>query len=206
MRDASRMITTTRLERVRASSDNLARRTHPIGTSTRTCASRKCPSTRGAILGSLGARKTGRSPKAKAQRTPLAQEANMARKKRKRAHGQGCVYARGPNNWWIKWRERGRVRYSGAYETRELAEQVRAKIVADIAAGRAGLPLQEVPPPSLQRSRRTGSSAASAPIGQRRMTSAAGTSTSSRSSDGSRPARSTPQTSAGMSRRNSQAA
>ena len=70
----------------------------------------------------------------------------MARKRRKRAHGQGCVYERGPNNWWIKWREVGRVRYSGAYETRELAEQVRAKIVADIAAGRAGLPEAAAPP------------------------------------------------------------
>lgn len=72
----------------------------------------------------------------------------MARKRRKRAHGQGCVYERGPNNWWIKWREYGRVRYSGAYETRELADEVRAKIVADIAAGRAGLP-EAVAPPSL---------------------------------------------------------
>ncbi len=70
----------------------------------------------------------------------------MARKKRKRAHGQGCVYERGPNNWWIKWREAGRVQYSGGYETRELASRVRAKIVADIAAGRAGLPVEEAPP------------------------------------------------------------
>ncbi len=64
----------------------------------------------------------------------------MPRKARKRAHRQGTVYQRGPRNWGVSWRERGRRRYSGGYETRELAEQVRAKIVSDIAAGRAGLP------------------------------------------------------------------
>jgi integrase len=52
----------------------------------------------------------------------------------------GSVYQRGPNNFWIKWREGGRIRYDRGYETREDAEKVRAKIVADIAAGRAGLP------------------------------------------------------------------
>ncbi len=64
----------------------------------------------------------------------------MPRKARKRAHRQGTIHQRGPRNWAIRWREDGRRRYSGGYETRELAEQVRAKIVADLAAGRAGLP------------------------------------------------------------------
>src|SRR5262249_7555461 len=45
------------------------------------------------------------------------------------------------------WREGGRVRYEGGFETRELAEQVRAKIVADVAAGRAGLPIETSSPP-----------------------------------------------------------
>lgn len=64
----------------------------------------------------------------------------MARKKRKRPHGMGSVYQRGPGNFWIKWRENGRVRYAHGYATRELADRVLAKIVADLAAGRAGLP------------------------------------------------------------------
>src|SRR5438309_1756986 len=64
----------------------------------------------------------------------------MARRRRRRPHGMGSVYQRGPSNWWIKWREGGRVRYSHGYATRDLAEQVRDKIVAELAAGRAGLP------------------------------------------------------------------
>lgn len=63
----------------------------------------------------------------------------MARKKRRRAHGMGSVYERSPGNWWVQWTENGRRRHSHGYETRELAEQVRAKIVAELAAGRAGL-------------------------------------------------------------------
>src|SRR5215471_9548455 len=73
----------------------------------------------------------------------------MARRKRKRAHYLGCVYQRGARNWWIKWREAGRIRYAHGYETKELAEQVRAKIVADIQAGRAGLPADQSGIPSM---------------------------------------------------------
>jgi len=51
----------------------------------------------------------------------------------------GSVYQRGPGNWWIKWREGGRMRYAHGYSTEKLAKRVLAKIVADIAAGRAGL-------------------------------------------------------------------
>ncbi len=64
----------------------------------------------------------------------------MARRRRRRAHNQGCAYQRGLKNWWIKWREGGRARYSGGYESRELAEQVRTKIAGDVQAGRVGLP------------------------------------------------------------------
>lgn len=67
----------------------------------------------------------------------------MARKKRKSSYGHGCVYERGPGKWWVKWREDGRVRYSGPYETRVLADQVRAKIIAEVTSGRSGLPAQE---------------------------------------------------------------
>lgn len=51
----------------------------------------------------------------------------------------GTVYQRGPGNWWINWLEGGRKRFARGYATRELAEKVLAKIVADLAAGRAGL-------------------------------------------------------------------
>jgi integrase len=51
----------------------------------------------------------------------------------------GSVYQRGPGNFWLKWREGGRIRYSSGYPTRELADRVLGKIVADMAAGRAGL-------------------------------------------------------------------
>ena len=73
----------------------------------------------------------------------------MARQRRRRPHGMGSVYQRGPANWWIKWREGGRVRYSHGYATRELAERVRDKIIADLAAGRAGLPSDEQTAPLL---------------------------------------------------------
>src|SRR5258707_6639975 len=64
----------------------------------------------------------------------------MARKPRKRTHGQGSIYQRGGGGWRVVWREGGRRRYASGYPTRELAEKVLAKIVADLAAGRAGLP------------------------------------------------------------------
>lgn len=59
-------------------------------------------------------------------------------KRRRRPHGHGSIYERN-GNWWIQWREHGRRRYA-KFPTRELAAKVLAKIVADIAAGRGGLP------------------------------------------------------------------
>ena len=50
---------------------------------------------------------------------------------------------------WIKWREGGRIRYKGGLESSELADQIRAKIVADIQAGRAGLPTEPRDVPAL---------------------------------------------------------
>jgi integrase len=74
----------------------------------------------------------------------------VARKRRRRAHGQGCVYERGPGNWWLKWREGGRVRYEGGLLSREVAQQVLNKVVADLAAGRAGLPRDPKDAPLLE--------------------------------------------------------
>jgi len=64
----------------------------------------------------------------------------MARRKAKRAFGRGSVYQRGGGGWRIRWREGGRRRYASGFPTRELAEQVLSKVLADVAAGRAGLP------------------------------------------------------------------
>ncbi|MGC9984661.1 MAG: site-specific integrase [Polyangia bacterium] len=64
----------------------------------------------------------------------------MARKKRKRPSGQGCVYQRGPGNFWIKWREGGRRHAKGGYPTEKEAKDVLAKITADVRAGRDGMP------------------------------------------------------------------
>ncbi len=63
----------------------------------------------------------------------------MARKNRRRPHGMGCVYQRGPGNFWIKWREGGQVRYEGSFPTRDLAERALAKIVNDVKATGVGL-------------------------------------------------------------------
>jgi integrase len=62
----------------------------------------------------------------------------MARKKRRRTWGTGSLFERN-GRWWIRWREGGRRR-SKSFASRELAEQVLAKIVRDVAAGEAGLP------------------------------------------------------------------
>lgn len=64
----------------------------------------------------------------------------MARKRRRKAHGQGCVYQRGRGNWWIAWRESGRRKTKGGYATEDEAEEVLAKITADVRAKRDGMP------------------------------------------------------------------
>ncbi len=64
----------------------------------------------------------------------------MARKERRKPHGHGSVWRRGPSTFVVRWRENGERRLSPAYATRELAERVRSKIAADLQAGRTGLP------------------------------------------------------------------
>lgn len=61
----------------------------------------------------------------------------MKRPKRKRPRGLGTMWQRG-GSWWIQWREGGRRR-SASYPSKEIAEQVLAKIVSDVARGRGGL-------------------------------------------------------------------
>jgi integrase len=63
----------------------------------------------------------------------------VARRSRRR-WGAGCVYRRG-NRWYVKWRENGEQRYSArTYESRELALEALAPIIADLEAGRGGPP------------------------------------------------------------------
>ena len=64
----------------------------------------------------------------------------MPRKPRKRAPGLGSVYQRGGGGWRIRWREGGRRKYASGYPDRDTAVKVLHKILADVAAGRAGLP------------------------------------------------------------------
>lgn len=64
----------------------------------------------------------------------------MARPRKKRPKGQGCVYQRGLGNFWIKWREGGRQRFLGSYPTRKDAERTLATIAANLRAERDGLP------------------------------------------------------------------
>lgn len=68
------------------------------------------------------------------------------KKRRRRAAGGGTIWQRG-GNWWVQWREGGRRR-SAKFPTEDLARRVLAKILGDIAAGRAGLEPEraEVPP------------------------------------------------------------
>ena len=64
----------------------------------------------------------------------------MARKRRRKPHGQGCVYQRGPGSWWINWRETGRRHAKGGYATEKEALDVLAEITADVRAKRDGRP------------------------------------------------------------------
>ncbi|MGA7741054.1 MAG: site-specific integrase [Polyangia bacterium] len=62
----------------------------------------------------------------------------MARKPRRRNWGTGTITPSG-RRWMVRWCEDGR-RHCKTFPTREMAEQVLAKIVNDIAAGVARLP------------------------------------------------------------------
>ena len=69
----------------------------------------------------------------------------MARKKRKRPSGQGCVYQRGPGNFWIKWRVAGRVCTKGGYPTEDEAKKMLDVLTADARAGRDRMPTKPKP-------------------------------------------------------------
>lgn len=71
------------------------------------------------------------------------------RRRRRRAHGQGCTYKRGRGNWWIAWREAGRRHTQGGYASEKEAAKVLAKITADIRAGRNGMPRDPKTVPTL---------------------------------------------------------
>jgi len=74
----------------------------------------------------------------------------MARKKRKRPSGQGCVYQRGPGNFWIKWRVAGRVCTKGGYPTEDEAKKMLDVLTSDARAGRDRMPVELKTAPSLK--------------------------------------------------------
>ena len=69
-------------------------------------------------------------------------------RKRKRTWGTGSVFPSG-GRWAVRWRENGR-RKSKSYATKDLAEQVLAKINHNIARGEAGLPDDHSDAPTLE--------------------------------------------------------
>ncbi|MGB8298051.1 MAG: site-specific integrase [Polyangia bacterium] len=71
----------------------------------------------------------------------------MPRKARRRVWGSGTVWQRG-QRWWIQWREGGRRR-AKSYADEATARKVLAKILADIATGKAGLPPDPTEAPTL---------------------------------------------------------
>ena len=98
----------------------------------------------------------------------------MARKRKRKPHGQGCTYKRGKGNWWIAWREGGKRstsypcractckgnwwiawreggkrRRKGGYPTEDEANDVLARITADVRAGRDGMPVAAKDVPEL---------------------------------------------------------
>ena len=58
-------------------------------------------------------------------------------RKRKRTWGTGSLFERA-GRWWIRWHEDGRRR-AKSFPTEKLARAVLAKVVSDVAAGRAGM-------------------------------------------------------------------
>jgi len=71
----------------------------------------------------------------------------MPRKARRRVWGSGTVWQRG-QRWWIQWREGGRRR-AKSFVDEGTARRVLAKILADIATGKAGLPPDPTEAPTL---------------------------------------------------------
>jgi hypothetical protein len=70
-------------------------------------------------------------------------------RKRKRTWGSGSVFER-EGRWMIRWHEAGRRR-AKSFPTEKLARDVLAKIVADIATGKAGLPTESADPALIEK-------------------------------------------------------
>jgi integrase len=73
----------------------------------------------------------------------------MGRKRTKRASGRGSVIPSTSGNFRVRWRENGRRRIASGFTSREQAEKVLAKILADLADGRGGLPRDPKSVPTL---------------------------------------------------------
>jgi integrase len=87
----------------------------------------------------------------------------MVRRRQRRQWGRGSVDQARNGTWKIRWSEGGRRRTRGGYATRDDAERVLAKVLADLAQGRTGLlpnprslpKLGEVAPDFFARRKRT---------------------------------------------------
>jgi integrase len=64
----------------------------------------------------------------------------MASKRKRRQWGAGEVGQEPGGRWFVRWRENGRRRYKGGFDSRDLAEKLLAKIRAELAMERVGLP------------------------------------------------------------------
>lgn len=70
--------------------------------------------------------------------------------RQRRTRGTGEVYREPAGSWAIRWIEAGRRRYKGGFASRDLADRVLAKVRAELAQYRAGLPGDPAGLPKLQ--------------------------------------------------------
>lgn len=68
---------------------------------------------------------------------------------RKRTKGEGEVYKEPGRQWAVRWREGGRRRYRGGFDSKALADRVLARIRGELAVQRSGLPADPRAVPTL---------------------------------------------------------
>jgi len=69
--------------------------------------------------------------------------------RQRRTRGTGEVYREPAGSWAVRWREDGRRRYKGGFPSKDIADRVLAKVRAELAQGRAGLPADPAGFPTL---------------------------------------------------------
>jgi len=68
---------------------------------------------------------------------------------RRRTRGEGEVYSEPGGRWAVRWRENGRRRYRGGFDSKALADRVLARIRGELAVQRSGLPTDPRQVPTL---------------------------------------------------------